>query len=119
MLLIYVVSERGVVFFRKQDIGVEDQKVLGQKLGEVSLCNTGRLLSDGNSCLGNHPPPLFTYTQPPRIPPPRVTRSRCKSQPTACLQMLTWQYHVGAPSRVLPPGRLPHRLTPVAQRHHL
>jgi len=25
-----------VVFFRNQDIGIEDQKVLGQKLGELT-----------------------------------------------------------------------------------
>lgn len=27
-----IVSQRGVVFFRNQDIGIEDQKILGQKL---------------------------------------------------------------------------------------
>ena len=30
------VSQRGVVFFRNQDIGIEDQKVLGQKLGDLT-----------------------------------------------------------------------------------
>jgi len=30
------VSQRGVVFFRNQDINIEDQKVLGQKLGELT-----------------------------------------------------------------------------------
>jgi len=28
--------QRGVVFFRNQDIGIEDQKILGQKLGELT-----------------------------------------------------------------------------------
>jgi hypothetical protein len=31
-----IVSQRGVVFFRNQDIGIEDQKILGQKLGELT-----------------------------------------------------------------------------------
>jgi hypothetical protein len=31
-----VVSQRGVVFFRSQDITVPDQKVLARKLGELS-----------------------------------------------------------------------------------
>lgn len=31
-----VVSQRGVVFFRDQDINIDDQKVLGQKLGELT-----------------------------------------------------------------------------------
>lgn len=34
--LAILVSQRGVVFFRNQDIGIEDQKVLGQKLGELT-----------------------------------------------------------------------------------
>jgi hypothetical protein len=34
--LAITVSERGVVFFRNQDITVEDQKTLGQKLGELT-----------------------------------------------------------------------------------
>ena len=29
-------SQRGVVFFRNQDISVEEQKILGQKLGELT-----------------------------------------------------------------------------------
>lgn len=29
-------SQRGVVFFRNQDINIEDQKVLGQRLGELT-----------------------------------------------------------------------------------
>jgi len=34
--LAITVSERGVVFFRNQDLSIEDQKVLGQKLGELT-----------------------------------------------------------------------------------
>ncbi|KKY21675.1 putative family taurine [Phaeomoniella chlamydospora] len=34
--LAITVSERGVVFFRNQDIAIEDQKYLGQKLGELT-----------------------------------------------------------------------------------
>jgi len=34
--LAITVSERGVVFFRNQDISVDDQKTLGQKLGELT-----------------------------------------------------------------------------------
>ncbi|KAH7379850.1 hypothetical protein BKA64DRAFT_736505 [Cadophora sp. MPI-SDFR-AT-0126] len=34
--LAILISQRGVVFFRNQDIGIEDQKVLGQKLGELT-----------------------------------------------------------------------------------
>ncbi|KAF2638925.1 alpha-ketoglutarate-dependent sulfonate dioxygenase [Massarina eburnea CBS 473.64] len=34
--LAILVSQRGVVFFRNQDIGIDDQKVLGQKLGELT-----------------------------------------------------------------------------------
>ncbi|KUJ10841.1 taurine catabolism dioxygenase [Mollisia scopiformis] len=34
--LAITVSQRGVVFFRNQDIGIEDQKILGQKLGELT-----------------------------------------------------------------------------------
>lgn len=30
------VSQRGVVFFRNQDLTIEDQKILGQKLGELT-----------------------------------------------------------------------------------
>lgn len=30
------VSQRGVVFFRDQDINIEDQKLLGQRLGELT-----------------------------------------------------------------------------------
>lgn len=29
-------SQRGVVFFRNQDIDIESQKILGQKLGELT-----------------------------------------------------------------------------------
>ena len=31
-----LVSQRGVVFFRDQNIDIESQKILGQKLGELS-----------------------------------------------------------------------------------
>ena len=31
-----IVSQRGVVFFRNQNINVEQQKLLGQKLGELT-----------------------------------------------------------------------------------
>ena len=31
-----LVSQRGVVFFRNQSINIEDQKLLGQKLGELT-----------------------------------------------------------------------------------
>lgn len=31
-----IVSQRGVVFFRNQDLNIDDQKVLGQKLGELT-----------------------------------------------------------------------------------
>ena len=34
--LAITVSERGVVFFRNQDISVDDQKTLGQKLGKLT-----------------------------------------------------------------------------------
>ncbi|PMD29623.1 taurine catabolism dioxygenase [Hyaloscypha variabilis F] len=34
--LAILVSQRGVVFFRNQSIGIEDQKVLGQKFGELT-----------------------------------------------------------------------------------
>jgi hypothetical protein len=34
--LAILVSQRGVVFFRNQDITIEQQKVLGQKLGELT-----------------------------------------------------------------------------------
>lgn len=30
------VSQRGVVFFRNQDLNIEDQKILGQRLGELT-----------------------------------------------------------------------------------
>lgn len=30
------VSQRGVVFFRNQDLNIDDQKVLGQKLGQLT-----------------------------------------------------------------------------------
>lgn len=30
------VSQRGVVFFRSQDLNIDDQKILGQKLGELT-----------------------------------------------------------------------------------
>lgn len=33
---LHLVSQRGVVFFRDQDIHIEDQKILGQKLGELT-----------------------------------------------------------------------------------
>jgi hypothetical protein len=36
IFIVFVVSQRGVVFFRNQDIGIEDQKILGQKLGELT-----------------------------------------------------------------------------------
>ena len=35
-LNVILVSQRGVVFFRDQDINIDEQKVLGQKLGELS-----------------------------------------------------------------------------------
>ena len=31
-----LVSQRGVVFFRNQDINIDDQKLLGQRLGELT-----------------------------------------------------------------------------------
>jgi alpha-ketoglutarate-dependent taurine dioxygenase len=31
-----IVSQRGVVFFRNQDIDIDQQKILGQKLGELT-----------------------------------------------------------------------------------
>lgn len=31
-----VVSQRGVVFFRKQKLDIEEQKILGTKLGELT-----------------------------------------------------------------------------------
>ena len=31
-----IVSQRGVVFFRDQDINIEEQKLLGTKLGELT-----------------------------------------------------------------------------------
>lgn len=31
-----IVSQRGVVFFRSQELSVDDQKILGQKLGELT-----------------------------------------------------------------------------------
>lgn len=31
-----VVSQRGVLFFRNQDLRIEDQKLLGQRLGELT-----------------------------------------------------------------------------------
>jgi alpha-ketoglutarate-dependent taurine dioxygenase len=34
--LAILVSQRGVVFFRNQDINIDDQKILGQKLGELT-----------------------------------------------------------------------------------
>ncbi|ORY14301.1 hypothetical protein BCR34DRAFT_646689 [Clohesyomyces aquaticus] len=34
--LAILVSQRGVVFLRNQDINIEDQKILGQKLGELT-----------------------------------------------------------------------------------
>jgi hypothetical protein len=34
--LAITVSQRGVVFFRNQDISIEEQKTLGQKLGELT-----------------------------------------------------------------------------------
>jgi hypothetical protein len=34
--LAILVSQRGVVFFRNQDINIEEQKALGQKLGELT-----------------------------------------------------------------------------------
>ncbi|CAM1500828.1 Fc.00g099900.m01.CDS01 [Cosmosporella sp. VM-42] len=34
--LAVLISQRGVVFFRNQDINIEDQKVLGQRLGELT-----------------------------------------------------------------------------------
>jgi hypothetical protein len=46
---ITTVSQRGVVFFRNQSIGIEDQKVLGQKLGEL----TGKPASSKVSKISN------------------------------------------------------------------
>lgn len=43
-----IVSQRGVVFFRAQDINVDDQKTLGKRLGELS----GK---PGDSTLHIHP----------------------------------------------------------------
>ena len=37
------VSQRGVVFFRDQSLAIEEQKILGQKLGEL----TGKPASSG------------------------------------------------------------------------
>lgn len=34
--LAILVSQRGVVFFRNQDLSIDDQKILGQKLGELT-----------------------------------------------------------------------------------
>jgi hypothetical protein len=34
--LAIIISQRGVVFFRNKEISVEDQKTLGQKLGELT-----------------------------------------------------------------------------------
>lgn len=34
--LAILVSQRGVVFFRSQDLTIDDQKILGQKLGELT-----------------------------------------------------------------------------------
>ncbi|KAH6686777.1 hypothetical protein F5X68DRAFT_134700 [Plectosphaerella plurivora] len=34
--LAILVSQRGVVFFRNQDLGIDDQKLLGQRLGELT-----------------------------------------------------------------------------------
>ena len=34
--LAILVSQRGVVFFRNQDLTIEDQKLLGQRLGELT-----------------------------------------------------------------------------------
>ncbi|KAI1082720.1 taurine catabolism dioxygenase [Whalleya microplaca] len=34
--LAILVAERGVVFFRNQDLNIEDQKILGQRLGELT-----------------------------------------------------------------------------------
>jgi hypothetical protein len=42
-------SQRGVVFFRGQDIGLEDQKILGRKLGEVSHRIPGGTAADPSS----------------------------------------------------------------------
>jgi len=36
VLMKSTVSQRGVVFLRNQDISVEQQKILGQKLGELT-----------------------------------------------------------------------------------
>lgn len=35
-ILTKIVSRRGVVFFRNQSINSDDQKILGQKLGELT-----------------------------------------------------------------------------------
>jgi hypothetical protein len=60
------VSQRGVVFFRNQDIDIEAQKVLGQKLGELTgkpetskVCLNAKKreaarVTDGISCIGMH-----------------------------------------------------------------
>jgi len=39
--LICAVSQRGVVFFREQEIDLEEQKLLGTKLGELSGTHQG------------------------------------------------------------------------------
>jgi alpha-ketoglutarate-dependent taurine dioxygenase len=36
MLILDTVSQRGVVFFRNQSLTVDEQKILGQKLGELT-----------------------------------------------------------------------------------
>lgn len=36
MLTTGLVSQRGVVFFRNQDLSIDDQKLLGQRLGELT-----------------------------------------------------------------------------------
>lgn len=41
------VSQRGVVFFRNQDIGIDQQKILGQKLGELTGKPASSKVGDG------------------------------------------------------------------------
>jgi alpha-ketoglutarate-dependent taurine dioxygenase len=47
------VSQRGVVFFRNQNITVEEQKVLGQKLGELTgKPETSKVYRHGSVVIG-------------------------------------------------------------------
>jgi alpha-ketoglutarate-dependent taurine dioxygenase len=49
------VSQRGVVFFRGQDIGLEDQKILGRKLGEVRSISPSQVLCLSSPQLSGNP----------------------------------------------------------------